>query len=606
MAIEKQSGWCCQWRVQKYHEDGTLYDDVALDGNVLTVSGMAVILDALTVGSAVVYNNANSFLGVGSGTGGDITNRTDLTGTKVRTAMDATYPLSTLDANGHIISMTYQSTFGSSQGNYAWTEFGLFNSITNGAGTMLNRKYVAASLGTKVSGSTWVLSVTFIFTSPVQGVVVSIADYKAFWKFVDANDTFGSLHWTNTSVTFTSSGGKGDGQYASFNGTSSKLVQVLSSFDLNADWSVSFWSRSVINFSSRAILSFGLGGSDHGFYFRTGSSASANLVASGAGGIVTTGIAATYTNWNHFVIARRGAYLYVYVNATLTNTINITACGVMTPPTNYQLGARNSSNYFQGDISCFAQYTRALMQAAVTRLYAAGAGLGYTTKTSESPAVTDRLNGAAAVVLDAYTSTDGITYGGSNTNFLFTSRLKLRPTGLSGGNFYNATLRLPTVSTAKQTQPDWWIQGDLTFITNQTSVALACGSGMPIGTLQMGVALRSLDSEAFQIAFMYRGDTQQWCTYVNGAISTSSSTGVFSTLNSLGGVYQATLNIRLECDREIIRCYVDGVLVITENNWKNISCGYAGIAAFAVASGFTAPTDTETLELSNLKTGSLY
>ena len=52
--------------------------------------------------------------------------------------------------------MTWRATFGTSDANWAWQEWGVFNAAA--AGTMLNRK--VTSLGTKTSAATWQLTVS--------------------------------------------------------------------------------------------------------------------------------------------------------------------------------------------------------------------------------------------------------------------------------------------------------------------------------------------------------------------------------------------------------------------------------------------------------------
>lgn len=103
------------------------------------------------------FNNANSYIGVGDSVTAYSAGQTDLQAAtnKLRVAMDATYPqLATNVA-------TFRSTFGTSQANYAWQEWGVFNASS--AGTMLNRK--VESLGTKTSAQTWQFTVTLTFTT---------------------------------------------------------------------------------------------------------------------------------------------------------------------------------------------------------------------------------------------------------------------------------------------------------------------------------------------------------------------------------------------------------------------------------------------------------
>jgi hypothetical protein len=64
--------------------------------------------------------------------------------------MDATYPTV---ANG---VYTFRSTFATTDANFAWQEWAVFNASSTGR--MLNR--AVSSLGTKTSAQSWQLTVT--------------------------------------------------------------------------------------------------------------------------------------------------------------------------------------------------------------------------------------------------------------------------------------------------------------------------------------------------------------------------------------------------------------------------------------------------------------
>jgi hypothetical protein len=97
------------------------------------------------------YNNARAALGVGNSTTAFSAAHTDLQGaSKLRKAMEATFP--TIATN----VLTFKSTFGTTDANFAWEEIGVFNSVTAATGTMLCR--VVQNHGTKASGDTWVLT----------------------------------------------------------------------------------------------------------------------------------------------------------------------------------------------------------------------------------------------------------------------------------------------------------------------------------------------------------------------------------------------------------------------------------------------------------------
>jgi hypothetical protein len=69
---------------------------------------------------------------------------------KLRKGMDSTYPTR---SSG---TLTFRSTFATSDANYPWNEWGVFDAMS--AGVMYGRKQ--ESLGTKTSAQTWQLTAT--------------------------------------------------------------------------------------------------------------------------------------------------------------------------------------------------------------------------------------------------------------------------------------------------------------------------------------------------------------------------------------------------------------------------------------------------------------
>lgn len=119
----------------------------------LTTAGRNFIAQAIINDSPTFFTNANAHLAVGDSTTAFAVGQTDLQATtnKLRKAMDATYPTRATNA------LTFKATYGTSEANFAWNEWGIFNASTGGV--MLNRK--VESLGTKVAGTaTWVFTVT--------------------------------------------------------------------------------------------------------------------------------------------------------------------------------------------------------------------------------------------------------------------------------------------------------------------------------------------------------------------------------------------------------------------------------------------------------------
>lgn len=105
------------------------------------------------VGEAITaFNNANARIGVGDSTTAFASGQTDLQAAtnKFRRVMEAAYPQRAANV------LTFRALFSTSEANFAWNEWGVFNAAS--AGSMLNRKVEA--LGTKTSAQSWQLTVT--------------------------------------------------------------------------------------------------------------------------------------------------------------------------------------------------------------------------------------------------------------------------------------------------------------------------------------------------------------------------------------------------------------------------------------------------------------
>lgn len=99
-------------------------------------------------GSAAL-DTSTGYLGVGDSSTAFSTAQTDLqaASNKLRKQMTT--------ASAASADMTFVTTFGSSEANFAWAELAGFNASSSG--TMLFRK--VASHGTKASGDSWTLTV---------------------------------------------------------------------------------------------------------------------------------------------------------------------------------------------------------------------------------------------------------------------------------------------------------------------------------------------------------------------------------------------------------------------------------------------------------------
>jgi hypothetical protein len=106
-------------------------------------------------GSAALFDSSNAYIGVGDGTTAFSAGQTDLAGTnKQRKGMEASYPTASAG------TMTFRALFGTSDANFAWQEWGVFNAASGG--TMMNR--VVQNNGTKASTETKQVTVTITLT----------------------------------------------------------------------------------------------------------------------------------------------------------------------------------------------------------------------------------------------------------------------------------------------------------------------------------------------------------------------------------------------------------------------------------------------------------
>jgi hypothetical protein len=123
----------------------------------LTDAGRDFIAGAVSGVDTTLFNNTNARIGVGDSTTAFAKAQTDLQAAtnKIRKGMDTSYP--TRAAN----VLTFKSTFSSAEANWTWQEWAVFNAASGG--TMISRK--VENLGTKVSGATWVLTVTLTVTN---------------------------------------------------------------------------------------------------------------------------------------------------------------------------------------------------------------------------------------------------------------------------------------------------------------------------------------------------------------------------------------------------------------------------------------------------------
>ncbi|MEV0617580.1 hypothetical protein AB0I81_29960 [Nonomuraea sp. NPDC050404] len=152
--------WRCHWKLEKFHGDDTAakpFETIEREGNLLMYGGVAALWHRLIGGSTVAaFDAANARVGVGDGTAAADAVQIDLQGAnKLRKGMDATYPQHTDGTGAGATTLTFRSTFSTSEANFTWNEWGIFNAVTGGR--LLNRK--VESLGAKTSAASWVFTV---------------------------------------------------------------------------------------------------------------------------------------------------------------------------------------------------------------------------------------------------------------------------------------------------------------------------------------------------------------------------------------------------------------------------------------------------------------
>jgi len=137
----------------------------------LTDDGAIAIASAIIGdGGVTLFNEANAALGVGdNNTAFDVSQTTleaessSSGGQALRKGMDSGYPLRDPDSDGSTDKVRFKSTFTTSEANFHWYEWGVFNNTTDGGGDMLLR--VVEDLGTKTSGDSWILQVDITVAS---------------------------------------------------------------------------------------------------------------------------------------------------------------------------------------------------------------------------------------------------------------------------------------------------------------------------------------------------------------------------------------------------------------------------------------------------------
>jgi hypothetical protein len=129
------------------------FEEQVIEGNLLLQEGVKAIFDLLVGNAETAFNNANARIGVGNSNAAAADTQTALQGGSTAfKGMDTGYPMVGALADKKV---TFRSTFGTAEANFAWEEWTVDNGAT--ANKNLNRK--VQSLGTKTSAASWQLTV---------------------------------------------------------------------------------------------------------------------------------------------------------------------------------------------------------------------------------------------------------------------------------------------------------------------------------------------------------------------------------------------------------------------------------------------------------------
>lgn len=169
--------WKCHTKLEKFNAPSTAVlsgkvapdEVVEVDGNLLMYGGADLLwlglkgaLTTTTGQQGTVFSGTakGTAIGVGDSNTAAAATQTNLQAAtnKLRKKMDAGFPTHTTGTAGSTQSkMVFKTTFSTGQANFAWQEWGIFNT-TGAGGRMLNRK--VESLGTKTTAATWALTIT--------------------------------------------------------------------------------------------------------------------------------------------------------------------------------------------------------------------------------------------------------------------------------------------------------------------------------------------------------------------------------------------------------------------------------------------------------------
>lgn len=142
------------------------YLSSVVEGNLITTAGWTRASNLLTnQGATQALDATHTRIGAGNGGGTAAAGDTDLSAA----AGSSNRWFQLVSAAGTVSTNTlaFSATFGSADGNFAWTEFGIDVGNTSSGNTVAALLYnhkTSIAQGTKASGQTWTATATFTYT----------------------------------------------------------------------------------------------------------------------------------------------------------------------------------------------------------------------------------------------------------------------------------------------------------------------------------------------------------------------------------------------------------------------------------------------------------
>lgn len=142
------------------------YEETTTEGNLITDAGWNLIMANIAGSAGTLWSASVGRIGAGNGTSSVNYTDTDLSAASGSgNRFFQTFSGAPIIGSGHSAGVTFNASFGSANGNFAWQEFCVDQGTSTGTtvtATMLN--HGLSSQGTKSSGQTWIAVVNITWS----------------------------------------------------------------------------------------------------------------------------------------------------------------------------------------------------------------------------------------------------------------------------------------------------------------------------------------------------------------------------------------------------------------------------------------------------------